>query len=41
MLPLHGAPRANLESGILKTVDVRVGTAKDDRGLAANEFARQ
>ncbi len=41
ILPLHGVPRANLNSGILKTVDVRVRTAEDDSDLEANDFAHQ
>lgn len=34
-LPLHSVPKANLESGILKTVDVRVGSAEDDSGQSS------
>lgn len=41
ILPLHHLPRADLESGILKTVVVRVGTAEDDSGPAASDFAHR
>ena len=42
ILPLHNVPRANLESGILKTIVVRVGTAEDNSsGLVANDFAQR
>ena len=39
ILPLHSVFRANPETGILKTVDVRVGTSGDDGSLAADQFA--
>lgn len=41
MLPLHSMPKANLESGILKTVDVRVRTGEVDSGPAADDFAHR
>lgn len=37
ILLLHTARNASLETGIMKTVDVRVGTGEDDIGLATNE----
>ena len=41
ILPLHNTQSANLEAGILKTVDVNIGTSEDDIGLAANKVGRQ
>ena len=41
ILPLHSVSRANAETGILKTVDVRVGTSEDDGSLASDEFAQR
>lgn len=39
ILPLHSVSGANPETGILKTVDVRVGSSGDDGSLAADKFA--
>ena len=45
ILPLHRVPEPSLETGILRTVDVEVGTdervGEDARGVAAKAFARQ
>ena len=41
ILPLHSVSRGNPETGILKTVDVRVGTSGDDRSLATDVFAQR
>ena len=44
ILPLHRVPEPSLETGILRTVDVEVGTderaGEDVRGVAAKAFAR-
>ena len=38
ILPLH---RANPDTGIWKTVDVRVGTSGDDGNLATDSFVQR
>ena len=41
ILPLHSVSRANPETRILKTVEVRVGTCGDDGSLTPDEFAQR
>ena len=45
ILPLHSVPEPSLETGVLRTVDVEVGTSErageDARGVVAKDFTRQ
>ena len=41
ILPLHGVPGANPDTGIWKTVDVKVGTSGEDGNLATDKFAQR
>lgn len=41
ILPFHSVSRANPETGILKTVDVRVGACGSDGSLATDESAQR
>ena len=40
ILPQHSVSGANPDTGIWKTVDVRVGTSGDDDSLATDTLAR-
>ena len=41
ILPLQNVSGANPDTGIWKTVDVRVGTSGDDGNLATERFAQR
>ena len=43
ILPLHSVSgaKANPDTGIWKTVDVRVGTSGDDGNLATDQFVQR
>ena len=41
ILPLHSVSGANPDTGILKTVDVRVGNSGDDDSPATNNFVQR
>ena len=41
ILPLHSVSGANPDTGIWKTVDVRVGTSEDDGSLATDKFEQR
>ena len=41
ILPLHTMPSASLQTKILKTVDVNVGTGEDGSGFATNGLGQQ
>ena len=41
ILPLHSVSGANPDTGIWKTVDVRVGNSGDDGSLATDNFVQR